>query len=113
MRKERFVNGIRLQEGTGNIYSDMGYDDPEGRVVKAQLVSKIADVIKHRGLTQEAAAKVLGLTQPKISKLLKGQFRGISERRLLCCLTSLGSDVAIIIKPTVRRRSGRLSVHFA
>jgi predicted XRE-type DNA-binding protein len=113
MRKERFVNGICFQEGTGNIYSDLGYDDPEGMAVKAQLVSKIADDIRQRGLTQEAAARVLGLTQPKISKLLKGQFRGISERRLLRCLTNLGSDVEIIIKPTVRRRSGRLTVHFA
>ena len=113
MRKQRITNRILVQEGSGNVYADLGYPDSEDMMVKAQLVTKIADIIRVRGLTQERAASVLGLTQPKISKLLKGQFRGISERRLLRCLTRLGSDVEIIVKPTVRRRCGRLTVHFA
>ena len=87
MRKERGINEIPVQTGSGDVYTDLGYSDSEDMIVKAQLVTKIADIIRKRGLTQENAAKVLGLTQPKISKLLKGQFRGISERRLLRCLT--------------------------
>ena len=113
MRKERIVNVIPVQEGSGNVYADLGYPDAEDMIVKAQLVTKIADIIRQRGLTQQRAANVLGLTQPKISKLLKGQFRGISERRLLRCLTRLGRDVEIVVKPTASRRSGRLTVHFA
>lgn len=113
MRKERVMNEIPVQKGSGNVYADLDYPDSEDMIVKAQLATKIADIIRQRGLTQENAAKVLGLTQPKISKLLKGQFRGISERRLLRCLMQLGSDVEIFVKPTVRRRSGRLTVHFA
>jgi predicted XRE-type DNA-binding protein len=113
MRKERVMNGIPVQKGSGNVYADLGYPDSEEVIVKAQLVTKIADIIRQRDLTQERAAEVLGLTQPKISKLLKGQFRGISERRLLRCLTRLGRDVEIVVKPAVRRRSGRLTVHFA
>lgn len=113
MRREQIKNGTPVEEGSGNVYADLGYPDPEGMIVKAQLVTKIADIIRQRGLTQDTAAKVLGLTQPKVSKLLKGQFRGISERRLLRCLTQLGNDVEIIVKPTVRRHSGRLTVHFA
>ncbi len=107
------MNGIPIQEGSGNVYADLGYADAEDVMVKAQLVAKIADIIRQRGLTQERAARLLGLTQPKISKLLKGQFRGISERRLLYCLTRLGRDVEIVVKPTSRHRGGRLTVHFA
>jgi predicted XRE-type DNA-binding protein len=66
-------------------------------LMKAQLVSKIAEIIKTRDLTQAEAASKLGLTQPKVSALLKGQFRGVSERRLLDCLTRLGRDVQIVI----------------
>jgi len=113
MRKERGIQGIPIEEGSGNVYADLGYADSEDMVVKAQLVTKIADIIRQRGLTQERAAKLLGPTQPKISRLLKGQFRGISERRLLRCLTRLGRDVEIVVKPTSRHRGGRLTVHFA
>src|SRR5437879_11313148 len=113
MRKRQVKNGIPVQEGSGNVYADLGYPDSEDMIMKAQLVTKIADIIRQRGLTQERAANVLGLTQPKISKLLKGQFRGISERRLLRCLTRLGRDVEIVVKPTWRHRGGRLTVHFA
>lgn len=113
MRKERTMNGIPVQEGSANVYADLDYPDSEDMMVKAQLVTKIADIIRQRGLTQGRAAKVLGLTQPKISKLLKGQFHGISERRLLRCLTQLGRDVEIVVKPAARHRGGRLTVHFA
>ena len=113
MRRSRNSGDVAIQQGSGNIYADLGYTDSEDMAVKAQLVTKIADIIRERGLTQEGAAKVLGLTQPKISKMLKGQFRGISERRLLRCLTKLGRDVQIVVKPAPRRRDGRLTLLFA
>src|SRR5437879_283061 len=113
MRKVRAIRGIPVEQGSGNVYADLSYADSEDMLVKAQLVIKIADIIRQRGLTQERAATLLGLTQPKISRLLKGQFRGISERRLLRCLTRLGRDVEIVVKPTSRHRGGRLTVHFA
>ena len=113
MKRQRNAAAVAIQEGSENVYADLGYADSEDMAVKAQLVTKIADIIRERGLTQEGAAKVLSLTQPKISKLLKGQFRGISERRLLRCLTRLGRDVEIIVKPAPRRRLGRLTLLFA
>lgn len=96
------------------MYADLGYTDSDDMMVKAQIVTKIAEIIEQRQLTQEQAAKILRLTQPKISRLLRGQFRGISERRLLRCLIRLGRDVQIIVKQTPRRRAqGRLTVRFA
>jgi predicted XRE-type DNA-binding protein len=83
-------------------------------LVKAQLVTKIAEILEYRGLTQKQAARILRLTQPKISRMLRGEFRGISERRLLRCLTRLGRDVQIVVKQTPPRRTqGRLTVRFA
>jgi predicted XRE-type DNA-binding protein len=67
--------------------------------------------IERKGLTQTQAAELLGMPQPKLSNLLRGRFRGVSERRLMDCLTKLGRDVEIVVKAAPRSRgSGRLSV---
>lgn len=113
MRRQRTIEGVVVQEGSGNVFADLGYSDAGGMIVKAQLVTKIADIIRERSLTQKEAARILSLTQPKISKLLRGRFRGISEQRLLFCLTRLGKDIEIVVKPAPRRRPGRLTVLFA
>ena len=82
--------------------------------MKAQLVRKIGEIVRSRGLTQTEAAKILGLTQPKLSAILRGQVRGISERRLIECLTSLGRDVEIVVKQAPRGRAGgKLTVVFS
>jgi predicted XRE-type DNA-binding protein len=81
-----------IEKSSGNVYSDLGYADSNAMLITAQLVGKIAEIIRTRKLTQAEAASKLGLTQPKVSALLKGQFRGVSERRLLDCLTRLGRD---------------------
>lgn len=58
---------------------------------------KIAEIVRERGWTQQKTAKLLGLTQPKLSKMLRGQFRGISEMKMMDCLVRLGHDVKIVI----------------
>jgi len=60
-------------------------------IVKAQLATKIGEIIKGRKWSQPQAAEVLGVTQPKLSKMLRGQFRGVSEAKMLDCLLRLGS----------------------
>jgi predicted XRE-type DNA-binding protein len=116
MKRTQITNRqeIVIEKGSGNVYADLGYPDSEDMLIKAQLVTKIAEIIQQRRLTQAQAAKLLRLTQPKISRLLRGEFRGISERRLLQCLTRLGRDVQIIVKQTPQQRTeGRLTVRFA
>jgi predicted XRE-type DNA-binding protein len=100
--------------GSTNPYADLGLVDAEEMLVKAQLVSKVAEIILERGYTQTQAAEILGLTQPKLSRILRGQFRGVSERKLMECLTHLGRDVQIVVRSTPRtRKQGSLSVVFA
>ena len=114
MKKRSIVRGIPVEEGSGNVYADLGYADSDTMLVKAQLAAKIGEIVQRRGLTQAQTANILGLTQPKVSALLKGRFRGISEHRLLECLTRLGRDVHIVIKPAPRSRSnGRLTLSVA
>jgi len=107
---------IEFEEGTGNVYADLGHGDAAEMLVKAKLAAKIGEIIKARKWTQQKASDVLGIPQPKLSKMLRGQFRGISETRMLNCLTRLGRDVEIVVGPAVRRRSvsaGRVAVVFA
>jgi predicted XRE-type DNA-binding protein len=114
MKRQRVLRGIPAEEGSGNLYADLGYPDSESMLVRARLVAKIAEIVQRRALTQTRTAEILGLTQPKVSALLKGRFRGISEHRLLECLTRLGRDVHIVIKPTPRSRSnGRMTLSVA
>ena len=113
-RKTRTIEGVEIQEGSGNVYADLGYPDAEEMLVKAKLVSKISEIVRNKGLTQVEIAKLLGLTQPRVSALFRGQFRGISERKLIDCLTSLGRDVEIVVKDAPRRKAGgKLTVVFA
>jgi predicted XRE-type DNA-binding protein len=103
-----------IEEGSGNIYADLGMDDADEMLVKAQLATKIGEIVKARKWSQQQAAEVLGLTQPKLSLMLRGQFRGISEAKMLECLTRLGRDVQIVVGPARRKTTaGRVAVVFA
>jgi predicted XRE-type DNA-binding protein len=105
---------IKIEKSTGNVYTDLGVADADEMIVKAQLASKIGEIIKSKKWSQQQAAEVLGITQPKLSKLLRGQFRGISEAKLLDCLARLGRNVQIVVGPARRTSSaGRVAVVFA
>jgi len=104
----------KIEQGSTNVYADLGLENAEEMLVKAQLTTKIGEIIKRRKLTQVQAAELLGMTQPKLSNLLRGQFRGISEAKMLECLTRLGRNIEIVVKPAGRSQStGHVSVVFA
>ena len=104
----------KIEKGCMNVYADLGVVDADEMLVKAQLAAKIAEIIKLRKLTQTQASSLLGMTQPKLSNMLRGRFRGISEAKMLECMTLLGRDVQIVVKPVSRsRKTGHVSVLFA
>lgn len=103
-----------IEKGTVNVYEDLGLPDASGMQVKAALAAKIGEIIKHRHLTQMEASEILGISQPKLSGMLRGQFRGVSEAKMLECMNRLGRDVEIVVrKPSRSRVAGRTSVVFA
>jgi len=90
-------------------YEELGFPDADAMQVKAELAMRIAEILGGRGWSQQQAAKVLGMTQPKLSQMLRGQFRGISETRMMDCLVRLGCDVKIVVGPEAGQ-SGRVEV---
>jgi len=100
-----------IEKSSGNVYSDLGIIGAEAMLVKAQLAARISEIIKERNWTQSEAASVLGISQPKLSNLLRGQFRGISEEKMLACLTRLGRNIQIVIGPE-QPATGKVEVLF-
>ncbi len=88
---------------SGNVFADLEVDAPEEALAKAGLAVKISEIIEAKGLTQVAAAKLLGIDQPKVSALLRGKLTGFATERLIKFLNALGRDVEIV----VRDRSGQ------
>ena len=112
--REQGADMVEIETGSDNVYADLGLADADEMLVKAQLATKIGEIIQARGWSQKEAAGVLGLTQPKLSKMLSGQFRGISETKMLDCLVRLGRDVQIVVGPArPLTDSGHIAVVFS
>ncbi len=94
-----------IRHGSNNVFADLGYSDPDTHLLKAQLVSRIDEILNEQKLTQTEAAKIMGLSQPDVSRLLKGQFREISVERIMRLLMRLGCKVDIVIKSPGRKRA--------
>ena len=84
--------------GSGNIFADIGLPDAETHLLKAQMVSRIQDILDGRHLSQAAAAALMGIRQPDLSRILHGQFRGFSVERLMTMLTALGCEIDIVVR---------------
>ena len=91
------TSDIAVERGSGNVFADLGLPDPDGHLLKAELVGRIDTIIGERGMTETEAARLLGLSQADVSRLLRGDFREYSLERLLRGLTALGRDVDIVI----------------
>lgn len=108
---EKRETEIPVTPGSGNVFADLGFPEPEEELTKAQLASHIRQIIKRRRLTQAAAAALMGIDQPKVSALLNGRLANFSSERLMRLLTTLGQDVEITVKAKPRNRAhGRIRV---
>jgi predicted XRE-type DNA-binding protein len=114
MVKRKRAEEIGYEKSSGNVYADLSRADPEAMLIKAKLVTRIAELLAERELTQSEGASLLGIPQPKLSNLLNGRFRGFSERKLMDFLTRLGNDVEIVVRSGARAgRRGLLTVVIA
>ncbi len=94
---------IEVTPSCGNVFADLGLPDPELLLAKAKLSIKIERLIKERRLTQKQAAKLMGLTPPNVSDLLRGRLDGFTLDRLFRCLDALGQEVEIVVRPKQAR----------
>lgn len=96
----RVVDGIEVEANSGNVFADLGLPNADKLKVKSGLMIEITKAVRRLGLTQEEAGRRMGVPQPKVSALLRGDFTNLSERKLMECLTRLGYDIEITVKPT-------------
>lgn len=101
---------VGYEIGSGNVFADIGLPNAEEHLIKARLVLKIDRILKARSLKQIEAARLLGVKQPDISNMLRGDFRQFSVERLMRFLVALGHDVEIVVKPHRGRREAELRV---
>jgi predicted XRE-type DNA-binding protein len=97
--RKQMKKKIEYEVSSGNVFADIGLPNAEEHLIKAQLVFRIDGLLKARGLTQADAAKLLGVKQPDISKMLRGDFNQFSVERLMRFLVALGQDVNIVVTP--------------
>lgn len=114
MKKERTfeeeIVDTRIEVGSGSVYKDLGFKNYEEMETKANLVMEICSAIKKNKFTQTQAAEIIGISQPKLSELLSGHFRGYSIERLMHFLIELGEDVDIVVTPKPHSRRARVNV---
>lgn len=109
---KRVIEDVEIETGSGNVFADLGLPDAEKLKIKSGLVIEITRAIRKLGLTQEEAGHRMGIPQPKVSAMLRGDFANLSERKLMDCLNRLGYDIEIKVKPT-RRPVGHLTLAIA
>ena len=107
MRKQR--SRIEAEQGSGNVFADVGLPYAEHELLKARLILRIYKIIKERDLTQAKAGEILGIKQPHVSALMRNRSGTFSVERLMEFLTDLGQDVEITVRPT-RKQHGKVSV---
>jgi len=100
-----------VEESSGNVFADLGYPDAVEALAKSRLAQRIGEIIEKQNLTQVQAASLLGIDQPKISKLMRGQLREFSTDRLFRFLNALNQDIEIVVREKPRtRQQATLSV---
>ena len=101
-RRTKADDKVKVELSSGNIFADLGFPDAEEHLLKAELMVRIEQLIEKKGWTQAQAAERMKLDQPKVSRLLRGHFRGFSVDRLLTILNRLGHSVEVRISAKER-----------
>lgn len=97
--KSRNMEGMEVLSGSGNVFADLGLPEADKLKIKTGLVIQIRKAMRSLQLTQQDAAKRMGISQPKVSGMMRGDFSNLSERKLMDCLTRLGFDIEISVRP--------------
>lgn len=92
----------KVHRGSGNVFADIGVTHPERVLARAQVMFRISEILQERNLTQKEAAKVLGISQSKVSCLMNGKLSMFSLDHLFELLNALDRDVEIIIRPRTK-----------
>jgi len=106
------TENVAVESSSGNVFADLGLPDAEKLKIKSGLVIEISRAIKRLGLTQAEAGRRMGISQPKVSRMMRGEFANLSERKLMDCLNRLGYDIQIRVQP-IAESTGHLTLEIA
>ena len=98
------------KDPTRNVWLQLGFPDAEEHYLKAELVLRLDKAVRSLDLTQRAAARRIGTTQPELSKILGGKFTEVSLERLMRFLTALGYHIEIKIGGRTADKAGEVTV---
>jgi len=96
---KRTIDGIEIETSSGNVFADLGLPEADKLKIKSGLVIEITRAVRRLGLTQQEAGRRMGIPQPKVSGMMRGDFTNLSERKLMECLNRLGYDIEISVRP--------------
>lgn len=104
-RAGRTGSSLKVTRSSGNVFRDLGFDAEEAEhlLVRSDLMIRLQKVITSRHLRQKEAAKILGVTQPRVSELLRGRIDLFSSDTLIDMLARLGITVRLLFRPSRRR----------
>ncbi len=87
----------KMRRGKANVFQDLGFDpeESENLRVRADLMIELSRLIENKGWTQEEAAEIMGVTQPRISDLVRGKIDRFSIDSLVSMLGSAGIKVRV------------------
>jgi len=112
-KKQQYIEKIECEMSSGNVFADIGIENPEEELTKAKLVWEIEQIIKKKKMTQAAAAKMMGINQPKVSALLRRKLEGFSVERLIHFLNTLGQDIDIVVRQKpLNRKQAVINVYY-
>jgi predicted XRE-type DNA-binding protein len=95
----RVFDGIEVEASSGNVFADLGLAEAEQLKIKSGLVVEITRAVRRLGLKQEEAGRRMGISQGKVSGMMRGDFSNLSEQKLMECLNRLGYDIEIKLTP--------------
>lgn len=87
-----------MKKSSGNLFQDMNLEGAENLKIRSQLMIEIRRYVESSGLTQVAAAKVLGTTQSRLNEVIKGRIEKCTIDRLINMLTAVGYQVDVKIR---------------
>lgn len=98
---------LKMTRGSGNVFRDLGFSEAEAQnlLLRTDLMIRIEKLVKDSGLTQQEAAKILGVTQPRLNQLLKGKITEFSLDALVNMLASAGLKVELTVKKAPIRKA--------
>jgi len=106
---KRSIEGIEIESSSGNVFADLGLPDAGNLAIKSGLVIEITRAVRRLGLTQAQAGQRMGIPQPKVSGMMRGDFTNLSERKLIQCLNRLGYDIEIKVRAAAQQ-TGHLTL---